>query len=48
MTLKAPQATISTTPPSKEMEGKLITTPSPFFPDILFIYGRVEGAHHHV
>jgi hypothetical protein len=37
--------TIPTTPPSKEMEGARSITPRSFFPDILFIQGRVEDAH---
>ena len=45
MTPQAPLTTISTTLPSKEMEEVRNTTPSSFFPNILFIQGRMEDTH---
>jgi hypothetical protein len=39
---KAQRATILTPPPSKEDEKKHIVVPAPFFPNILFILGRLE------
>jgi hypothetical protein len=40
--VEAQLTTIPTTSPSKEMEGARSITPNSFFPDILFIQGRVE------
>jgi hypothetical protein len=39
------QQTITPTPrPSKEDEKKHIAAPAPFFPDIIFIQGRLESS----
>jgi hypothetical protein len=41
--VKARQAKLQVSPPSKENRKKLVTTTVPFYPDILFIGGRVES-----
>jgi hypothetical protein len=41
--VKARQAALLVPPPSKENRKKLVTTTVPFYPDILFIEGRVES-----
>jgi hypothetical protein len=41
--VKARQAALLVSPPSKENRKKLVTTTVPFYPDILFIGGRVES-----
>jgi hypothetical protein len=40
--VKARQAALQVSPPSKENRKKLVTTTTPFYPDVLFIEGRVE------
>jgi hypothetical protein len=40
---KARQAALLVPPPSKENRKKLVTTTVPFYPDILFVVGRVES-----
>jgi hypothetical protein len=40
--VKAHQATLQVSPPSKKNRKKLVTTTTPFYPDVLFIKGRVE------
>jgi hypothetical protein len=40
--VKAHQAALLVPPPSKENRKKLVTTTVPFYPDVLFIEGRVE------
>jgi hypothetical protein len=42
--IKARQATLLAPSPSKEDREKLVTTATPFYPDILFIEGRVESS----
>jgi hypothetical protein len=41
--VKARQAALVVPPPSKENRKKLVTTTVPFYPDVLFISGRVES-----
>jgi hypothetical protein len=41
--VKARQAALLVPPPSKENRKKLVTTMVPFYPDVLFIRGRVES-----
>jgi hypothetical protein len=41
--VKARQATLQVSPPSKENKKKLVTTTIPFYPGVLFIGGRVES-----
>jgi hypothetical protein len=41
--VKARQAALLVSPPSKENMKKLVTTTVPFYPDVLFIGGRVES-----
>jgi hypothetical protein len=41
--VKARQAALQVSPPSKENRKKLVTTIVPFYPDVLFIGGRVES-----
>jgi hypothetical protein len=41
--VKARQAALQVSPPSKENKKKLVTTTVPFYPDVLFIGGRVES-----
>jgi hypothetical protein len=41
---KTQRAIIPTPPPSKEDEKKHTIAPAPFFPDILFIHGRLESS----
>jgi hypothetical protein len=41
--VKARQATPLVPPPSKENRKKLVATMVPFYPDVLFIGGRVES-----
>jgi hypothetical protein len=41
--VKSHQATLLVPPPSKENRKKLVTTTVPFYPDVLFIGGRVES-----
>jgi hypothetical protein len=41
--VKARQAALLVSPPSKENRKKLVTTTVPFYPDVLFIGGRVES-----
>jgi hypothetical protein len=41
---KEQRAIISTPPPSTEDEKKHTTAPAPFYPDILFIQGRLESS----
>jgi hypothetical protein len=43
--VKNRQTTLLVPPPSKENRKKLVTTTVPFYPDILFIGGRVESNH---
>jgi hypothetical protein len=40
--VKARQAALQVSPPSKENRKKLVSTTTPFYPDVLFIKGRVE------
>jgi hypothetical protein len=40
--VKARQAALQVSPPSKENRKKFVTMTTPFYPDILFIEGRVE------
>jgi hypothetical protein len=40
---KARQAALLAPPPSKENRKKLVVTATPFYPDVLFIRGRVES-----
>jgi hypothetical protein len=42
--MKARQATLLVPPPSKENRKKLIATTVPFYPDVLYIEGRVESS----
>jgi hypothetical protein len=42
--MKARQAALLVPPPSKENRKKLIAMTTPFYPDILFIGGRVESS----
>jgi hypothetical protein len=42
--MKARQAALLVPPPSKENRKKLVATTTPFYPDILFIEGRVESS----
>jgi hypothetical protein len=41
--VKSHQATLPVPPPSMENRKKLVTTTVPFYPDVLFIGGRVES-----
>jgi hypothetical protein len=41
---EAQRAILPTPPPSKENEKKHTTAPAPFYPDILFIQGRLESS----
>jgi hypothetical protein len=41
--VKARQAALQVPPPSKENRKKLVTMTVPFYPDVLFIGGRVES-----
>jgi hypothetical protein len=41
--VKAHQAALLVPPPSKENRKKLVATTVPFYPDVLFIRGRVES-----
>jgi hypothetical protein len=41
--VKARRAALLVPPPSKENKKKLVTTTVPFYPDVLFIGGRVES-----
>jgi hypothetical protein len=41
--VKDRQTALSVPPPSKENRKKLVTTTVPFYPDVLFIGGRVES-----
>jgi hypothetical protein len=41
--VKARQAALLVPPPSKKNRKKLVTTTVPFYPDVLFIGGRVES-----
>jgi hypothetical protein len=41
--VKARQAALMVPPPSKENRKKLVATTVPFYPDVLFIGGRVES-----
>jgi hypothetical protein len=41
--IKARQAAIQISPPSKENRKKLVTVLVPFYPDVLFIGRRVES-----
>jgi hypothetical protein len=41
--IKDRQTALLVPPPSKENRKKLITTTVPFYPDVLFIVGRVES-----
>jgi hypothetical protein len=41
--VKARQAALQVSSPSKENRKKLVTTTVPFYPDVLFIGGRVES-----
>jgi hypothetical protein len=42
--IEAHQATLMAPSPSKEDRKKLVTTATPFYPDVLFIGGRVESS----
>jgi hypothetical protein len=42
--IKARQAALLVLPPSKENRKKLVVTATPFYPDVLFIGGRVESS----
>jgi hypothetical protein len=42
--MKIHQATLLVPPPSKENRKKLVVTTTPFYPDVLFIGGRVESS----
>jgi hypothetical protein len=44
--VKAHQVALLVPPPSKENRKKLVTTTVPFYPDVLFIRGRVESTPH--
>jgi hypothetical protein len=41
---KTRQAALLVPPPSKENRKKLVVTTTPFYPDVLFIGGRVESS----
>jgi hypothetical protein len=41
---KTHQATLLVPPPSKENRKKLVVTTTSFYPDVLFIGGRVESS----
>jgi hypothetical protein len=41
--VKAHRAALLIPPPSKENRKKLVATTVPFYPDVLFIEGRVES-----
>jgi hypothetical protein len=41
--VKARQAAVLVPPPSKENRKKIVTTTVPFYPDVIFIGGRVES-----
>jgi hypothetical protein len=43
--VKARQAALLVPPLSKENRKKLVATTFPFYPDVLFIRGRVESSH---
>jgi hypothetical protein len=40
--IKACQAALLAPPPKKENREKLVVTATPFYPDVLFIGGRME------
>jgi hypothetical protein len=42
--IKARQTALLAPPPSKENRKKLVVTATPFYPDVLFIGGRVESS----
>jgi hypothetical protein len=42
--MKAHQAALLVPSPSKENRKKLVATTTPFYPDVLFIGGRVESS----
>jgi hypothetical protein len=42
--IKARQAALLVPPPSRENRKKLVVTATPFYPDVLFIRGRVESS----
>jgi hypothetical protein len=42
--IEARQAALLVPSPSKEDRKKLVTTATPFYPDVLFIGGRVESS----
>jgi hypothetical protein len=42
--IKARQSALLVPPPSKENRKKLVVTSTPFYPDVLFIGGRVESS----
>jgi hypothetical protein len=42
--IKARKAALLVPPPSKENKKKLVVTATPFYPDVLFIGGRVESS----
>jgi hypothetical protein len=42
--IKARQAALLVPPPSRENRKKLVVTATPFYPDVLFIGGRVESS----
>jgi hypothetical protein len=42
--MKARQAALLVPPPSKENRKKLVVMTTPFYPDVLFIEGRVESS----
>jgi hypothetical protein len=42
--IKAHQAALMAPSPSKENKEKLVVTTTPFYPDVLFIGGRVESS----
>jgi hypothetical protein len=42
--IKARQAALLAPPPSKENRKKFVVMTTPFYPDILFIEGRVESS----
>jgi hypothetical protein len=41
---KTQRAILPTPPPLKEDEKKHTTVPAPFYPDVLFIHGRLESS----
>jgi hypothetical protein len=42
--MKARQASLLVPPPSKENKKKLVVMTTPFYPNVLFIEGRVESS----